>query len=390
MKRYLTAILILTVLMPLGASAQWYLFPGSRQAKDSTQVQEAAGATDFIPLRSDEEIQEEMESIRVSKVSLILPLRSRNTPNSNFLDFYSGVLMAVDELASDQRRFELTVYDSEDGLPTASQLADAEMIIGPVGFDDVLRVLPRTRGNYIISPLDPKVASLSVRHNVIQAPASGDFQMDEIAAWVCDDLREQDAVVLLQNPDEQASEAVSKLAMTLGEKGIQYSVNSSPSVYEGTVAGTCRFILGSEDEAFCSNAVREIALMNLRGGNNVVYSTSRLRSISDLEVESMHAAKAHITATYYADPSDEKVKAFDDRYMELFKGDPGQWVYQGYDLMMYFGTVLGRERSEWTAELAATPGTGLQTDFRFDGTGKTNTAVRRLRYNQDNTITLLR
>lgn len=39
MKRYLFATLLLAMLMPLGASAQWYLFPGSRHAKDSTRVE---------------------------------------------------------------------------------------------------------------------------------------------------------------------------------------------------------------------------------------------------------------------------------------------------------------------------------------------------------------
>ena len=58
--------------------------------------------------------------------------------------------------------------------------------------------------------------------------------------------------------------------------------------------------------------------------------------------------------------------------------------------MKYFGTTLGQDSSQWSKELAATPGTGLQTDFRFDESGKTNTAVRRLRYNTNNTITTVR
>ena len=62
----------------------------------------------------------------------------------------------------------------------------------------------------------------------------------------------------------------------------------------------------------------------------------------------------------------------------------------GLDLMYYFCSTLGRDPSVWNAELATTPGKGLQTDFRFDATGKTNTAVRRLRYNPNNTITLVR
>ena len=52
MKRYLLSILILTVLLPLGASAQWYLFPGGRPAKDSTSVSTSDNV--FVPVRDAE------------------------------------------------------------------------------------------------------------------------------------------------------------------------------------------------------------------------------------------------------------------------------------------------------------------------------------------------
>ena len=149
-------------------------------------------------------------------------------------------------------------------------------------------------------------------------------------------------------------------------------------------------MIASENDEFCSSAIREIALMNLRGGRNNVYSTSKLRSLSDLEVESLHAAATRITASYYADPRNPEVAAFAEKYRKLFKGEPGQWVYQGYDLMKYFGSLHADEPELWQEELSSTPGYGLQTDFRFDSSGKNNTAVRRLRYNADNTISIIR
>ena len=84
------------------------------------------------------------------------------------------------------------------------------------------------------------------------------------------------------------------------------------------------------------------------------------------------------------------VKRFSNAYRTLFKGEPGQWVFQGYDLMYYLGSTLSRDPDSWAYELTSNPGEGLQTDFRFDGTGKINTAVRRLRYNTNNTITIVR
>jgi len=387
MRRYFIATLLLSVLLPLGASAQWYLFPGGRPAKDSTDVNRD---NIFTPVKTDEELQAERDAIWTRKIALILPIKSTENPNSNFLDFYCGVLMAADQLSSEQVRYELNVYDSSVGYPSVSALAESDLIIGPVSYEDITRILPRLRGKYLVSPLDPKAAQLTDRYNVIQAPAGWEAQVDELVAWLAEDLRGGDTVVLLQSAEDAAGEMASRLAVKLAERGIGYEINSSAIAYEGTVRGTCRFVLASENDSFCATAVRDAALMNLRGGHNAVYSTSRLRSISELEIESIHAAATRITTSYYADPSSRDVKIFSDKYRSVFKGDPGQWVFQGYDLMYYFGSTLGRDPDVWNAELATTPGKGLQTDFRFDASGKTNTAVRRLRYNPNNTITLVR
>jgi hypothetical protein len=403
MKRHLLATLAFLMLLPLSACAQWYLFPGSGASRDSTaatrrdtvivnrgdviidSVLVSQRDTLFFDIPIDEE-----ERTAVTKVSLILPMKSTATPNSNFLDFYCGVLMAADELSSEERRYELTVYDSTVEMPSALDIEMSDLVIGPVNYDDMLRILPRTRGKYIISPLDPKVAPLTETHNVIQAPAGWGDQVDELVRWLSDDLRGGDAVVLLQSVSDKGGEITDRMAKKMGEAGIAYTVSSEPESMEGAVRGTCRFVIASENDEFCASAIREIALMNLRGGRNSVYSTSKLRSLSDLEVESLHAAATRITASYYADPKSAEVVKFAERYRKLFKGEPGQWVYQGYDLMKYFGALQAAEPELWFEEIAATPGSGLQTDFRFDYTGKNNTAVRRLRYNSDNTISIIR
>ena len=88
--------------------------------------------------------------------------------------------------------------------------------------------------------------------------------------WIGDDLRGGDAVVLLQSAEEKGGEMTSRLALKLGEAAIPYEITSTPSSKEGLVQGTCRFVIASENDAFCSAAIREIALMNIRGGRNAV------------------------------------------------------------------------------------------------------------------------
>lgn len=403
MRRYLTVVLLLMLALPFSACAQWYLFPGGRPAPDSVTVAAGQDSTAFAKASGDSLavaaadsalqsglIPDDTPAIPETRVSLILPLKSTDTPNSNFLDFYCGALVAADELGSDEHRFRLDVFDSTLGLPSPWQLDSSELIIGPVGLEEMERLLPRMRGKYLVSPLDPKVSALTGYYNVIQAPSGWEFQADELVRWLGEDLRGGDTVVLLQSADEASGELAGRLAQMLGDNGITYTVSSTPASFEEGVKGTCRFVMASDDDEFCGAAVREIALMNLRGGHNIVYSTSRLRGTGDLEVESLHAAAAHITASYYADPGDVAVRRFSERYRSLFKGDPGQWAFQGYDLMTYFGNLAKQNPGFWAEELAATPCNGLQTDFSFDAIGKNNTAVRRLKYNANNTISIIR
>ena len=400
MRRYITAVLILALALPCSAGAQWYLFPGCRPAADSVAVTTASQdsvATAAMKETVSETVTDStanvrpvFEDTRVTRVSLILPLKSTDTPNSNFLDFYCGALAAADALSSGEQRFKIDVYDSTLGLPSQWQLEDSELVIGPVGLEEMEIMVPRMNGKYLVSPLDPKVSALTDRFNVIQAPSGWESQADELVRWLGEDLHDGDQVVLLQGSEEADGELASRLAELLGDKGIAYVVSPSPASFEEGVNGCCRFVVASDNDEFCGAAVREIALMNLKGGDNAVYSTSRLRGAGDLEVESLHAAAAHITASYYADPEDPEVRRFAEKYRTLFKGDPGQWAFQGYDLMSYFGRLAAQNPGFWAEELAATPGQGLQTDFSFDAIGKNNTAVRRLQYNDNNTISVIK
>jgi hypothetical protein len=107
-------------------------------------------------------------------------------------------------------------------MPGIAELENSDLIIGPVNYEDVERILPRAHGKFIISPLDPKVAQLTDAHNVIQAPSSWESQVDELVEWLGADKRGGDLVVLLKNTGEGDGPMSSRMAQKLGEAGIPY------------------------------------------------------------------------------------------------------------------------------------------------------------------------
>lgn len=397
--RLLIILALLTA--PLSASAQWYLFPGTGHRQDTTKtakpdtVKKIQDAVDTLiaPVVDTLEVVAE-DAFEGVRVSLILPLNVNGTPSSNFLDFYSGALLAANDLISAGVKMELNVFDTmEEANPASTDvLAASDVILGPVSVADISReLLVCPFGKSIVSPLDPKAIELTSTHSVIQAPSSWENQAADLVDWLSSEVRAKDRVILLQSGSEEAGEAAPYIVGALNGTGINYTIASSAEEMTSPEGGCLRFIVVSDNDMFCSAKVREIALLAVKENNVALYSTSRIRSAADVEAGGLHMCNARITVSYYADPRNAAVKKFSGSYLKLFSAEPGSFAYQGYDLMHYFvsaATILGKG---WEDRLEEYREEGLQTGFIFNKNvrnGKANTAVRRLRYRGDNLITI--
>lgn len=401
----LTALLV----FPSSAAAQWWLFPGSRHRKDTVSTvhskEDSNRKKDTVPAgielteRTDSILLQELPFEELSsaiRVALILPLKCDSTPSGNFLDFYSGVLMAVEELSGIGYKIDLTVEDCTSGDFTSRcrELKNTPIIIGPVNMEDINRCISILPDNWFISPLEPKAEDFVSWCHVIQTPTPNERQLDELVAWLKSDCGKNDRIVFLKDDSVQTGDAASGMILKMNEAGLKYEIASAP--YQGNMIfqGTTRYVLISDDSNYTGDKVREIALLSLEGADVTLYSTSKIRSSSTVDVGNLHLAEAHVTLNYFTDSRAGDVVAFSERYRTKFKISPGMFAFHGYDTAKYFISMYDRYGSEWTKGLSHAVWKGLQSDFMFipseSGTGKLNSAVRRIVYNNDNTITLLK
>ena len=383
LRRFLISLAFL--LGTVCASAQWYLFPGSGHTVDSAAVS---------ALQVDTVTVEEPSAFDGVRTAVLLPLRSRGNASANFLEFYAGVLLAARDLAAGGTRVLLDVVDIvDDSLMASSAILDSsDVIIGPVSVPDISRYsIFCPSGRCMVSPLDPKAVDLMDVCNLIQAPASWESQIDELVSWLGSEKAVSDSVILLQNDMEEGGEMAPYLVSRLNESGIPYTISGDPAAIQLPVGGCGRFLLVSDNDSFCANCVREIGLRAVKEENVTVYGISRLRSISEIEAASLHVCGARITAGYFVDQNDPKVRSFYQDYLAMFHAEPGSFAYQGYDLTTYFVSLSAMYGRGWELYLTDHPWSGLHTSFRFDDAvraGRVNTAVRRLRYRDDNSITI--
>lgn len=370
----------------------------AQRAAADTQPADTSVAAD-VP-GTEEEIKEEWVLFPKARVNttLLLPLKAdEETGSRNNLDFYSGVLLAVYDLAEKGISTDLNVFDiaKEDPDIPESVLSESDIIIGPVASGDVSRFLKDSSYTCpVISPLDPRVEALvSSNPRLIQAPTPHKAQYDDLVSWLKEEYQPQDTVLVITEKGARASAGMKELLNSVDSAGI--SCNSfSYSILEGrdimepvtalmTKTGTNRVLIASESEAFVNDVVRNLNVLIYNKYNVVLYGPSKIRSFETIDAVNFHNASLHVSLTYNIDYNDSRVMDFLMKYRALFNTEPSQFAFQGYDIASYFIRLCHKYGRRWPERLEIADTAMLQSTFRFrkDGDGGyVNTGVRRIIY----------
>lgn len=338
-------------------------------------------------------------------LALVIPLSNGLDEIEGNVDFYSGVLMACRELGGQGIGIDLTVCNTSEneGLGVAATTGSADVVIGPIAAKDAARAAANLRpGRALVSPLDPKAALLTDSLRIVQAPSTWESQTREMVKWCAEEIQPGDTVLVVSESDVATSPESKFLYQELDRNGIRYSRISygilqglsMASNFESRASrtGTTRFFAASENEAFVGDVIRQANLLAYKEYKATVYCPSKVRSFSLIDVESFHNVDLRLSSTYFIDYGAADTKAFIMAYRALFGAEPNSYAFQGYDTAKYFVSACAKYGRNWLEKLDEFPGRGLQTDFSFEKSsseGRVNTAVRRIIYNKDFSITVL-
>ena len=339
-------------------------------------------------------------------IALILPFNAAGKTSETNMDFYSGVLMALRDLEKEGLKSTLNVFDLQTGIPSSFDLGKNDFILGPITSSDLTTILGVTGGRVpIVSPLDQRAGDLADTHEgFIQAPSSVSSQYNELAAWAAEDCVRGDQIILVTEKTSNGSTApavgVREALLDAGTafEGVSWTQGEGRSLPASltarlTKSGVNRIIVASEKEAFVSDLVRDLGILLGRGYKIVLYAPSRVRTFESIDSSNYHQCFLHICSPYFADYDAENVKAFVRSYRALYRTEPSQFAFQGYDLTRYFASLVAKYGNRWTRALRQVDGSGIHTDFHFEParTGSyRNTAIRRIVYNTDYTTELVR
>lgn len=370
-------------------------------------------ATQELPQVQDTLVQdpaiEDEKELFVKKdtvnVSLLLPMKaSSENPSRNNLDFYSGVLLAVYDMAEKGISTNLSVFDSADNTRQIAEedLESSDVIIGPISSSDLGRTLEKApKQTLTVSPLDPRAEALADSHrNFLQAPTPHKLQYEDLVSWLKEDCQPVDTVLIFTEKGAVPTDAVRQIKAAADSSGLVY-IPFSYSILEGrdvmdplkanmTITGTNRVLIASESEAFVNDVVRNLNILIHEKYNIVLYAPSKIRSFETIEVENFHNTSMHVSLGYYIDYEDPRVKDFLLKYRALYRTEPTQFAFQGYDTATYFISMCSRYGKRWSRKIEDSDRNMLQSTFRFrriNDEGYVNTGIRRIVYGKDWSVT---
>ena len=336
--------------------------------------------------------------------TLLLPLKVGNTATEANMDFYSGVLMALRDLEAEGLKVNMHVHDLYAGMPDVENLCKSDFVLGPVASRDVEVMLQMIDGRVpLISPLDQRAASLSntYRH-FIQAPAGAENQYEDLAQWMQDDFTPGDKILFVSEKNASNVQAAVNVRSALARRELNYQILNY-AITEGRMIpdslnqylvrnGTNRVVVASESEPFVGDVVRNLGIMLGKGYDIVMYAPSKVRNFDSIDGTALHDVASHISTAYHVNYGSTEVEEFIRVYRALFRTEPTQFAFQGYDTASYFVRKVARHGRAWTYKLSLERSHGLHTDFLFeadDNDNRHNIAIRRIIYQPDYTTILL-
>lgn len=387
-------------------------------------------------IKQEEDSFKEIEVISTTggkaNVTIILPLNMYAPDNntSNYMDFYSGALLAAESLKKDNYNITINLLDQSKATNINSLLGsplvkNANFVIGPVMSSSIGSALAN-KEIVFISPLDGRADKyIADNKNFIHVPANNNTQIKNITDLLIKEYNKvTDEIVLIYESNGSNATDV-KLVKTLLDsakttyKVISYSILDSRQILpkfrsiikEGK---TYRAFVIANSEAFVNDVARNLNLCaqnnlqesasfseivisedtNVKPIDIVLYGLPKWRNFETIEPYNFHNLTLRLSLPYYVDYSAEQSKDFILKYRALTGTEPTPFAYQGYDITKYFIQMYCKWGANFIKKEKLDHMQMIQSNFIFKKetphSGFQNTATTNIVYNKDFSISILK
>lgn len=287
-------------------------------------------------------------------------------PKSIFaIEFYQGVLLALDSLSDENTKFELILYDTkgQDSLQIVKilskpELKDVDLIIGPLYASNFEKVANYARKNNIpiVSPVKQSNKILLGNEYVFKVVPSKLSSLNQIVKLVIDSfstdnllvvqsqnitdntltdgyIKEYGVAVLGKNDTSRYS-PIKKVVVTRSDEIISHlKLNGNNVIFIPTTNST-----------FITNLFISLtSKLNSRDYNNCKITLIGLEEwlqFESIDLEYFQTLNVHLSVNNFVDFENDLTKVIAEKYYNKFETYPTSNSFLGFDIASYFMTNL--------------------------------------------------
>lgn len=301
-----------------------------------------------------------------------------------FVQYYEGILMAVDSLKKIGFSARIYVYDVDDDTAATlkmlenTELPKMHLIIGPF-FENSLNVVARFAKKYNIKVVDPVSADddiLKGNPNVFKAFPSVNMQFKQLAVFIVERYPGSPVVIVHNNGEnEKKYLTIFKTALNNELKKAGKAENSFKEVVYNTsgVTGITRYFSNTDTNIIVTLANGEIFVTNYVSKINniydkykmIIFGLSSWRNFDNIETEYMQNIHLHLFSSSFIDYMDDNVKSFILKYRNQYKTEPDKYAFHGFDIAMFFFKALNDYGINFDKCIDKTGNAYLQSNYKF-------------------------
>ena len=307
-------------------------------------------------------------------------LSSRTEP---FLQFYQGVLMAVDSLKRLGYTIDLYVYDTERDPNTVQRLVgelnllSPDLIIGPV-YPNTYKAVAEQLGNRtipMIFPLSSRGGDLVRFPNFVQLNTSTVSLVEEMADWIVANGTQAHLINIIPDGGGRTggeSRLTDLVRTRLQANGMSDMTNCQwrPQMHLDSLRKVMR--LGVENiilfptinEAAASRTLPVLSALADQFRITVIGFPDWLKFTS-IDEEVLFKLNVKMMANSYVDYQGDVAKRFSAKHRNYFYSEPSNVANRAFDMVMCFIPLVDAERGNTLNALREKDISGAFTRFRF-------------------------
>ena len=313
-------------------------------------------------------------------------------PKSIFaVEFYQGILLALDSLSDENTKFELQVYDTkgQDSLQIVNilskpELKNVDLIIGPLYASNFEKVAKYAHKNNIpiVSPVKQNNKILLGNEHVFKVVPSKNSSLNQIVKLVIDSfstdnllvvqsqnitdntltdgyIKEYSAAVLGKNDTSRYS-PIKKIVITRSDEIVSHlKLNGNNVIFIPTTNST-----------FVTNLFISLtSKLNSRDYSNCTITLIGLEEwlqFESIDLEYFQTLNVHLSLNNFVDFENPITKELSENYYKKFETFPSPNSFLGYDIATYFMSNLIHSGKVY---LANSENKLVGTKFNFFKTG---------------------